>query len=283
MYEFRLPDLGEGVAEGEVVRWLVRVGDSVGEDQPLVEVMTDKATVEIPSPVSGTIARLAANEGDVVPVGTVLVVVATEAVEEEKVAARVSPAPGAEKPHALALPSVRRLARELAVDLSTVVPTGPHQRITADDVRKAGNGAPRRRDLPSDDAPPTSPLTGVRRVIAARLEAAALIPAVTIVEECDVTEVEETRQAATRPLSYLSFVVRACVRALLDHPDLNCLYEDGGVVRPEAIDIGVAVHTDAGLMVPVLRTADTRTLGQIHDQIADLAERARSGQLSPTN
>lgn len=274
MYEFRLPDLGEGVAEGEVVRWLVKAGQDVREDQPLVEVMTDKATVEIPSPVAGRVASLEVPEGGVVPVGTVLVVIATG----ER--ASLAPAVRRESPRgAFALPSVRRLARDLNVDISTITPTGGGSRVTADDVRAAASGEG--HEARADEA--GIALTGFRRVIARKMEEAARIPAVTVVEECDVTEIEETRSAAGRALSYLSFVLKACARALRDHPDLNATFVDGRLRRHGNVDIGVAVHTESGLVVPVLRRADERTLGQIDDEVARLAERAREGRLSPSD
>ena len=180
-YELKLPDLGEGLTEGEIARWLVSEGQEVAEDDPLVEIQTDKTTVEIPSPAAGTISRILAAEGDVVPVGTVLVVIGDGAVELE-----VGPSgdSGSEpQSRVRATPLVRRLAQELAVDLDSLTGTGPQGRITEQDVRGAASGvlaAEGRRE----------PLRGVRRVIAEHMTRAQAIPAVTFGEECDFTGVE---------------------------------------------------------------------------------------------
>src|SRR5262245_45463707 len=162
-YEFKLPDLGEGLTEGEIARWLVSEGQEIAEDDPLVEVQTDKTTVEIPSPAAGKVARILVEEGKVVPVGTVLVVIGEDgAAPVEEAQPRAEPAttaPAAARPQGekvRATPLVRRMAEELGVDLATVEATGPQGRVTEEDVRRAGGGAEGRRE----------PLRGVRRLVA---------------------------------------------------------------------------------------------------------------------
>src|SRR6476646_6010057 len=176
-YEFKLPDLGEGLTEGEIARWLVSEGQEIGEDDPLVEIQTDKTTVEIPSPAAGTVTSILVEEGKVVPVGTVLVVIGGEPDGERRAAA-----PTPERPaKARVTPLVRKIAQESGVDLDSLVGTGPQGRITEDDVRAAtGTGEGRRE-----------PLRGVRRMIAEHMKRAHReVPAVTWVEECDFSDVD---------------------------------------------------------------------------------------------
>src|SRR5215211_1923291 len=174
-YEFKLPDLGEGVREGEIARWLVEVGQEIAEDDPLVEIQTDKTTVEIPSPAAGTVSRILVDAGELVPVGTPLVVIGSDAVGTDA-AAR-------EPKRVQATPLVRKVADELRVDLTRVEGTGPGGRITEDDVRGVTSPAERGR---------REPLRGVRRQIADHLSRAHKeVPAVTVVEECDFTDLSE--------------------------------------------------------------------------------------------
>jgi len=236
--------------------------------------------------VTGKVAEILVAEGEVVPVGTVLVTFAVDGGGEAEAEEPVAAAAAAARPHVFALPSVRKLAHDLGVDLGSLVPSGPGSRVTADDVRAAaGNGHREDKEEPAPARRATAargdaPLTGVRRAIARHVEAAAQVPAVTIVEECDVTEMAATRAAAPRELSHVSFVLKACAHALRDHPDLNAVFEDGHVRHCATIDIGVAVHTNAGLVVPVVRRVDERTLGQVDDDIARLSTAARDGKLS---
>src|SRR6266571_3251727 len=183
-YEFKLPDLGEGLTEGEIARWLVAEGDDVAEDQPLVEIQTDKTTVEIPSPAAGRVARILVAEGAVVPVGTVLVVIGEDGAAADTPVADTSRglSPGHGQ-RVQATPLVRRIAQELGVDLASVKATGPGGRITEDDVRSVGGGPPRegRREQ----------VRGIRRQIIEHLTRAVReIPAVTYVEECDFSNVD---------------------------------------------------------------------------------------------
>jgi pyruvate/2-oxoglutarate dehydrogenase complex dihydrolipoamide acyltransferase (E2) component len=261
-YEFKLPDLGEGVAEGEIARWLVEVGQAVAEDDPLVEVQTDKTTVEIPSPASGTVARILVGEGELVPVGTALLVIGSDAdaskPKEEPAPARVQ-----------ATPLVRRLATELRVDLATVSGTGPGGRITEADVR--GAAAPRERER-------REPLRGVRREIARHLARAhAEVAAVTVVEECDFSELGRVRGER----SYLAYLLRAAVAGLEQVPELNATLDGEEIVFWERYDLGLAVQTGEGLVVPVLRAADEKSLEELETEAKRLAEGARAGTLEP--
>ena len=286
-YEFKLPDLGEGLTEGEVARWLVSEGDDVSEDQPLVEIQTDKTTVEIPSPAAGTVSRILVDEGKTVAVGTVLVVIGGDGaapVTEEQPRAEPAPqqqaAPDSpvEAPPAgervRATPLVRRLAQELGVDLASVPGTGPQGRVSEDDVRRAAE-----RAAPT---PPSGerrePLRGVRRLIAEHLTTSHReVPAVTVVEECDFTALD----AARGEQSYLPYVLRATVHGLRTVPELNARLAGDEIVLLERYDLGVAVQTEQGLVVPVLRGVDARSLDELEAEAARLAEAARSGTLKP--
>jgi len=249
-YEFTLPDLGEGLTEGEIARWLVAEGDEIAEDQPLLEITTDKATVEIPSPAGGKVAQILVGEGEVVPVGTLLVVIGADA------APRAAPQ---------ATPAVRQLAKELGVDLGGVRATGPGSRITEADVRAASaGGADGRRER----------LRGVRRQIAEHLARAHHeIPAVTYVEECDFSNLDLGLLLPT--------VLRATAAALREFPELNARLEGDEIVYLDRYDLGVAMQTDEGLLVPVVRGVDTRSIEELRAELERLADGARAGALAP--
>lgn len=405
-YEFKLPDIGEGVTEGEIVKWLVSQGEIVKEDQPMVEVMTDKATVTITSPKSGKIVETRGKEGDVVAVHSVLVVFdlsgggvseaahtlapaaptpsaapaksdgpAATAVGDIREdlpgmnlmpkAAAPAPAPVAapapivptyfnDKP--LATPATRKLARDLGIDLRRVQPTGPHGRVTKDDVRTGAAaclpapmsvppttiaapidtpapmamgkppvlpGAP---PLPSEVAATLAPKPPVPSEGAATLVARALTPMkvapppkgeealeertplkgvrkrifeqmgrskhtaahFTFVEECDVTAIKDLR-ARLKPaadkagvkLSFLPFFVKAVVAALKKHPSLNSAFDESSqeIVTRKYYDIGIASATEAGLMVPVIRRADRKSILEIAKDIQRLADDTKAGKV----
>ena len=266
-YELKLPDLGEGLTEGEVARWLVREGQEVAEDDPLVEIQTDKTTVEIPSPAAGTVTRILVDEGKVVPVGTVLIVIGGEP-DGDQPRAEEPPAPPAEA-KVRATPLVRRIANELGVDLAAVEGTGPQGRITEDDVRRAatdgGGGEPveGRRE----------PLRGVRRLIAEHMARAHReVPAVTWVEECDFGRVSLDLLVPT--------VLKACALSLYEYPELNARLDGDEIVYLDRYDLGVAVQTDLGLVVPVVRGCDSRPVEELAEEVARLAESARAGGLT---
>ncbi|HET8968923.1 MAG TPA: dihydrolipoamide acetyltransferase family protein, partial [Gaiellaceae bacterium] len=268
---FKLPDLGEGLTEGEVARWLVAEGQEIAEDDPLVEIQTDKATVEIPSPYAGTVLKILVAEGDIAPVGTELVVIGQpdEAVPviastTGAVPARAAVAPAADPGRVQATPVVRRIAQELDVDLTEVAGSGPGGRITEEDVRASATGpsAEGRRE----------PLRGVRRVIAEHMARAHReVPPVTWVEECDFETIPFER--------LLPAVVKACADALVEFPELNARLDGDAILYLDRYDIGVAVQTDDGLVVPVVRGANEKSVDELGTEIAALAERARTGSL----
>jgi pyruvate/2-oxoglutarate dehydrogenase complex dihydrolipoamide acyltransferase (E2) component len=259
-YEFKLPDLGEGLTEGEIARWLVAEGQEIAEDDPLVEIATDKTTVEIPSPAAGTVSKILVGEGEVVPVGTVLVVIGNGAAPQHEQAPSNKLLQG-EKTRAT--PLVRRLAQELGVDLDAVTGTGPQGRITEQDVRAAAGPKEGRRE----------PLRGVKRQMFEHLTKAHSVPTVTWVEECDFTGVD---------LKLLvPLVLRACAASLAEFPELNARVEEGDLVYLDRYDLGVAVQTEQGLVVPVVRGCDSRSLDEIDADVRRLAEAAHAGSLAP--
>ncbi len=278
-YEFKLPDLGEGLTEGEIARWLVAEGDEIGEDDPLVEIQTDKTTVEIPSPAAGKVARILVEEGRVVPVGTVLVVIGEDGTgpdaepvaqpaEQEKAAPATPSAAPTEKVRAT--PLVRKIASDLGVDLATITGSGPQGRITEEDVRNAADGGPG-ATAPSEGR--REPLRGVRRLIAEHMTRAAGIPAVTYVEECDFTDVDLKRVVA--------MTLHATAATLKDFPELNSRLEGDAIVYLDRYDLGFAVQTDEGLVVPVVRSCDSRSVDELDADVKRLAEAARERSLKP--
>jgi 2-oxoisovalerate dehydrogenase E2 component (dihydrolipoyl transacylase) len=327
IHTIRMPDIGEGIAEVEIVEWRVAVGDSVAEDQTLCDVMTDKAAVEVPSPVAGRVAELGGAVGQVLAVGSMLIriedgVGAVQAAAPPAAAApaaavptrpappsapvppspRVAaPAPKAAPstepstaPRALAAPAVRERARVLGIDLSSLKGSGPDGRIVhadLDAVRSTGTPAANPTNTPAA-APATGThevkLIGLRRAIAQKmLLAKRSIPHFTYVEEVDVTEMVALREALNRQyavsrgeLSPLALAIRAIVRAVADFPQVNARFDDeaGVVTLYDAVHLGVATQTPGGLMVPVLRQAQTLNLWDCSEAIADLAAKARNGK-----
>ncbi len=262
-YEFKLPDLGEGLTEGEISRWLVSEGQAVAEDDPLVEIQTDKTTVEIPSPAAGIVTSILVEEGKVVPVGTVLVVIGGDADgERRRVATETAQSERAAKGRAT--PLVRKIAQELGVDLDALTGTGPQGRVTEEDVRaSAGPGEGRRE-----------PLRGVRRVIAEHMARAHReVPAVTWVEECDFSNLDLKELVPA--------TLKACAATLQEYPELNARLEGDEIVYLDRYDLGVAVQTDDGLVVPVVRDCDTRSQQDLAADVTRLAESARAGKLQP--
>jgi pyruvate/2-oxoglutarate dehydrogenase complex dihydrolipoamide acyltransferase (E2) component len=281
-YEFKLPDLGEGLTEGEIARWLVSEGDEVAEDQPLVEIQTDKTTVEIPSPAAGKVARIMVEEGKVVPVGTVLVVIGGDgAAPAEADQARADEAPskravsrGQSAPagRVRATPLVRRRAQELGVDLESLAGTGPQGRVTEQDVRGAAGSGGQAPGRVSEGR--REPLRGVRRLIAEHMARAHReVAAVTWVEECDFSGIDLDLLVPT--------VLKACAESLRAFPELNARLEGDDLVYLDRYDLGVAVQTDEGLVVPVLRGCDQATVDELAAEVARLAESARAGSLKP--
>ena len=281
-YEFKLPDLGEGLSEGEIARWLVEEGQEIGEDDPLVEIQTDKTTVEIPSPAAGKVARILVAEGETVAVGTVLVVIGEDGAAPAEVRApaeepavqsqRQAPGHAQAGRRARATPLVRRLAQELGVDLEAFEGSGPQGRVTEEDVRSAAASP----SLAPGHVPEgrREPLRGVRKLIAEHMARAhAEVPPVTWVEECDFGAVDLKRLV---PLT-----LKAVAEALQEVPELNARLEGDEVVYLDRYDLGVAVQTDQGLVVPVVRNCDSRSVDELATDVARLAEAARAGKLKP--
>jgi pyruvate dehydrogenase E2 component (dihydrolipoamide acetyltransferase) len=357
-FEFKLPDIGEGVVEGEIVKWLIKPGDAVTEDQPMVEVMTDKATVVIPSPRAGKVLETRGAEGSIAKVGGVLVVIeeaakaadpnaptirptpaaapapaaakapppparpaapAAPAVAPTPPPAPAAPAPAAPAPAApapaaaprasgpvLAAPATRRLARELGVDMGTIGGTGPAGRVTSEDVRRAA-AVPAAAPVTGHDdardtvAPPARvpvgdaaveeriAIRGLRKRIFDNMARSKSHAAhFTFVEECDCTALVALRDRfnaqlkdGEAKLQYLPFIVKAVIAALKQFPDLNGHVDEAAMefVRRRDYHIGIAASTDRGLIVPVARNADRRSLLDLSNEIKRLGDTARAGRL----
>jgi len=264
-YEFKLPDLGEGLTEGEIARWLVEEGQDIAEDAPLVEIATDKTTVEIPSPAGGTVSQILVPEGEVVPVGTVLVVIGGDGSTPQPEKSSTKPAARAEE-RVRATPLVRKVAAELGVDLAGVSGTGAQGRITEEDVRAASRAETTEGERIQ--------LHGIRRQMFEHLTRAHReIPAVTWVEECDFSDVDLKR--------LIPFALSAVAESLREFPELNARVEDGERVLLDRYDIGVAVQTELGLVVPVVHGADGLSLDELDAEVKRLAEGAQAGTLKP--
>ena len=325
-YDFKLPDIGEGVMEGEIVKWLVTEGQVVAEDQPLVEVMTDKATVAIPSPKAGRVVKRHGREGEIAKVHHPLVTleldsagVAAPAAILEEIAKRADE-PRAAAPRAaasgnggervLATPVTRRMAREHGINLADLSGTGPQGRVTKQDVMAAiggGTGAVATqpvqapaRGTPAPAAPVALqesredrriPLKGLRRRIAEKMvRSKASAPHFTFVEEMDATELVRTRSRLNAALaqsgseskiSFLPFVCKGLVAALRQYPTLNANFDEAKqelVVRG-SYNFGIAVATDEGLTVPVVRDVDRLSIQQLAAKISRLGAAAREKRL----
>ena len=352
--ELEMPELAESVIEGEIVKWLVKEGDHVAMDQLIVEVMTDKVTVEVPSPYEGVLLRQVAKEGDVVAIGKPIAIFgkegeelhdggappAMEKITPEKVvaepaapAASTAPAPPKPQPngHAattaaapkpapaqaaredatlsefgrpVAAPAVRKLARELGVDLAHVKGSGDGGRIRGEDVRRvaasltgAVQGEAAARGVVDHEGrrlqeatPERVPLRGLRRVIADHMVHSKHTAAHTLhVDEADLTELVALRNGAKElaaqrgiKLTYLPFFVRAVCYALKKYPYMNASLDDAAheIILKKDYNIGIAANTDAGLVVPVVHQADRKTIFELASEINALADRARAGKLS---
>ncbi len=327
IYAIRLPDIGEGVAEAELTEWHVKPGDMVREDDVLAAVMTDKAAIEVPSSVSGTVVELGGALGDMIAVGSVLIRLevegeGNESAVSEKPAETPAPKPEAPKPAAkpaaapvsaakpasrpqpapavarakgtkpLASPSVRARAREEAIDLRQVSGTGPAGRISHEDLNNfiasggiQQGGVTRGRNAGIEEIR----VIGMRRKIAEKMTLSNdRIPHITIVEEIDVSPLEELRAALnkkykdSRPkLTLLPFLMRAIVEAVREQPDLNARFDDeaGVLQRYGGVHIGIATQTPAGLNVPVVHHAEAHNLWENAAEVAALAEAAREGSI----
>jgi pyruvate dehydrogenase E2 component (dihydrolipoamide acetyltransferase) len=338
--EFLLPELAESVVEGEIVQWLVSEGDPVKEDQPIVEVMTDKVTVELPSPYSGVLEKQLVKVGDVVPVHTAIATIAEAAqassdgsspAEESEAQAdddgerlslfkpsqesgsdpvfqvqRKPPAAPRQTPkgpygRVLAVPAARKLARDLGVDIAQVAGSGPNGRVRVDDVRafaqqSAQTSQPTFKRVgyqpgPYSDREERIPVRGLRRVISQQMVASHLQTVRTLhVDEADVSALVTLRhklkeRASKRgvKLSFLPFIMKAVVASLKAFPMLNAsLDEDKGeIVQKRYYNLGIAVATEQGLVVPVIHEADQKSVLELAHEVQTLADKARSGKLAP--
>lgn len=314
--EFKFPDIGEGITEGEIVKWLVKEGDNIKEDQTIAEIETDKAVVEVPSPYSGTILKMNFKEKDIVKVGEVLVVIGKkgEAIIEEAEGEEIERKAEEERPAAgivgeiveskeeikevLATPKIRKLALQLGVDLNRVQGSGPKERITDDDVRKAKDEKPTEEKKPAAKVKTKYdfygfidriPLRGVRRATAKRMsESVSKAAHVTHFDEADVTELAKIREEIKTKaleqnikLTFLPFIVKAVVAALRQHPILNAMLdeEEEEIIVKKYYNIGIAVDIPDGLIVPVIKAAETKSLFELAEEIQNLAELAKARKL----
>ncbi|MEM3851891.1 MAG: dihydrolipoamide acetyltransferase family protein [Methanomassiliicoccales archaeon] len=300
--EFKLPDVGEGVAEGEIRKWLVREGDNVREFQPIAEIMTDKVNIEMTSPFTGKVVKLAAHEGEVVKVGqTILIYEAEGASAEQTPPPKAAPTQMQRKEAEVvsssssqtvrASPAVRKRARELGVDLTHVIPSDPSGRITMEDVERASTSLPAAASAPK--SAPTSaeketrvPVDGVRRRIFEKMTASKRnIPHFTYTDEVDMSVVVQAREYFAEKLgiklTYLPFIVKALTSALREYPKLNSTYDEKAneIVVKHYYNVGIAVATEQGLIVPVIHNADGKDIASLAKEIEDMAGRARSGSL----
>ena len=265
---FRMPDLGEGLEEGRIVRWLVAEGATVELNQPLVEVETAKAVVEIPSPFAGLIQVLHGSDGEDVPVGAPLVTfdVAGGAVAYAEMQSTEEPSSGSVS----TTPPVRKLAKEIGVDIETVRGTGRGGRVTEEDVRSAATGPMNVTRVE---------LTPARRAIAANLERQAAVPQVTTFRSVDCTALQMFRKELA--VSPLPVVVAALCRVARDHPLINARWSSDAILASNDINVGLAIDTDRGLVVAVVRDVHTLGIAQIAVESRRLADAARAGSLTP--
>jgi 2-oxoisovalerate dehydrogenase E2 component (dihydrolipoyl transacylase) len=310
--EFKLPDLGEGVAEGEIVKWLVSDGQEIKEDQPMVEVMTDKATVQIPSPVNAKVRQILAREGQTVTVGTSLVILdnggaqpvpSGKQVQAEQEKQQVAPVSRAASSRVIATPALRKLARDLGVEIETVRGSGGSGRILEDDVRKAAankgstqtvqpvqivraSGANSSASLGSEEH---VSIHGIRKRIAEKMMKSVRTTApVTHVEEVDFSELVAMREKSKLlaeangvKLTFLPFIIKSVVAALKQYPYFNASLDEEKqeIIVKHYYNIGFATDTPNGLIVPVLKDADRKSIIEIAREISSLSESARTGKI----
>jgi pyruvate/2-oxoglutarate dehydrogenase complex dihydrolipoamide acyltransferase (E2) component len=305
--ELKLPDVGEGIAEGEVVRWLVAEGAAVKEDDLLVEILTDKANIELPSPVSGTFLKILAQPGQIVKVGEPIALIepaAGQATAQHVVTSSDRPTPvpreaaepgqgsppkraGAPGDDVLATPVVRKLAKDLGVELGAVPGSGPGGRITEEDVRRAAEPK-----VPMESTSEERiPFKGRRRMIARKMVAAKTrVPHALLVDEADVSgllaeraKLRETGEREGVRITILPFIMKAVAGALQRHPALNASLDENReeIVLKKKVDIGMAVDAEDGLVVPIVRNADAKSVIELAREIERLSTAAREGTLAP--
>lgn len=322
--EIKLPELGEGVTEGELVKWMVNIGDSVKADQTIAEIMTDKATVEVPSPIAGTVKELKFKKGDVIKVESVLLTLSgatanltsapkatanvtttspATALATGAAAARIHPPVADSK--VLATPATRRLAREIGVDLNEMSGSGLAGRVTREDVLATKNSlvapagpaaAMGSMNFPKPSFNSTNAqaeervdLIGIRKKIAQNLQLSkAIIPHFTLMDEADVTQLVSMRESLKdfaekneTKITYLPIVMKALIATMKEFPQFNASIDDAAsqIVYKKYFNIGFAADTPNGLVVPVIKNADQKTILEISKEIIDLSKRARDGKL----
>lgn len=327
--DVKLPELGEGVTEGELVKWLVKPGDSVKADQAIAEVLTDKATVEVPTPVAGIVKELKFKSGDVVKVGSTMIILegaggaaAPKAAPAATPAPAAAPAAKAAAPVAtassgifppvadskvLATPATRRLAREMGVDINSLSGTGLAGRVTREDVMSSGGGAaPAAAKAaptasmtipkpayqgPAGAAEERVPLIGIRKKIAENMQRSKhVIPHFTIMDEAKVDAMVALREGLKEhaekngtKITYLPIVMKALIATIREFPMFNASIDDaaGEIVYKKYFNLGFAADTPNGLVVPVIKNADQKSILEISKEILDLSKRARDGKLKP--
>jgi len=311
-YQFKLPDIGEGVAEGEILKWMANVGDQIKEDQPLVEIMTDKVNVQIPAPRTGKVLQILAKEGDVAKVGQTIMIIDDGSGDALPIGGPASPEPvqaaapplpqqAATSQSVLATPATRRLARELGIDISLVKGSGAQGRITDEDVKRFASGSSKTPSTVTVQAPlpPTHgagpreelvPLRGVRKTISERmLKSLQTTAQVTHVDEADMTEVVLLREAFKGSaekrgvhLTFIPFIIKALVPALKEFPYVNSSLDEqsGNIVLKKYYNVGIATDTEQGLVVPVVRDVDRKDIFELAGEIETLADKARKAQLT---
>jgi pyruvate dehydrogenase E2 component (dihydrolipoamide acetyltransferase) len=348
--DVKLPELGEGVTEGELVKWLVKPGDTVKPDQPVCEVLTDKATVEVPTPVAGVVKELKFKVGEIIPVEKVILTLdgatatasASAPASQHSASAQVAPSAAAAAPtkpssptpiaptraeppmgasasaqgfyppaadsRVLATPATRRLAREMSVDINALSGTGLAGRVTRDDVMQAQGGLETATSTsssafkspsmprpayqgPAGAAEERIPLRGIRKKIAENLQMAKhIIPHFTLADEAIVTELVKLRESLKEEadkngtkITYLPFVMKALIATCRDYPMFNASIDDAAqeIVYKKYFNIGFAADTPNGLVVPVIKNADQKTILELSREILDLSKRARDGKLKP--
>ncbi len=307
--EFKFPDVGEGITEGEIVKWHVKEGDSVKEDDVIAEIETDKAVIEVPTPYTGIVLKLHGKESDIINVGDTLITVgekgeSLEGKPTEKpvekppekepsktaVVGELEEAPDEEEPEILATPAVRKLAKELKVDLSKLKGTGKRGRITKEDVEKASSGEKKveikvTRKYDMFGHVKRVPMRGIRRATAKKMaEAWEKASMVTHMDELEIDHLVEVRGKYKKEaeekgikLTYLPFIVKAVVAALKEHPYINSMIDEetDDIVLKEYYNIGIAVDTQEGLMVPVVKGCDQKSILQIAQEIDALVKKTR--------
>ncbi|MCL4332728.1 MAG: 2-oxo acid dehydrogenase subunit E2 [Candidatus Thermoplasmatota archaeon] len=310
MFQFRFPDIGEGLTEGEIVKWHVKKGDSIGRDQDMVEVMTDKVTTKIPSPVAGKIASIKIEEGKVAKVGEVLVEIddgspeittnleskPEETVQEVETHDVETPRGRISERKVLASPAIRKAAREMGVNIEDIVPSGPGGRVTMEDLDAAKSkpkkqstpetsGAKKESPKPLDEGDEVYEPKGLRRIIFDKMaKSKSIIPHFTILEKVDLSELKDTREELKKKnqdITYTPFFIKACTIALKEFPRFNAIYDEANrrYILKKHYNIGMAVDTPDGLTVAVIKNADTMTVAELAKVTRDLGERARKGEL----